>query len=257
MFELSIPWEMIPLFFLVALLYASVGHGGASGYLALFALFGIASPSIAPMALALNIVVATTSWVCFRQSGYFSAKLLLPFILTSIPAALLGGLITIPKAWFSLLLGLALLLAALRIIFLRDINTTDDRKSRDVVIREMWRWGLPIGAVLGLISGMIGIGGGVFLSPLLLLLRWSDAKQTAAVSSAFIVLNSMSGLSGHIIRGNVDWSGTLPLAVVVIAGGLLGAQLGALKIRPRMLQGVLAIVLVTAGLKLLSQFIRL
>ncbi len=256
MTELSLPLIIFPLFFLVAFVYSSVGHGGASGYLALFALFGIVSPSVAPIALTLNIVVATISWWRYRKSGYFSWSLLLPFVIGSIPAAFVGGLIRLPQQTFSLLLGLCLFWAAFRLAFIAEIKVevTAQREAVDQR-RKHWAWGVPLGGALGLLSGLVGIGGGIFLSPLLLLLRWADAKRTAAVSSAFIVLNSLSGLAAHFSRSNMKILDALPLALVVLVGGFVGSSTGALRLRPRTLQIVLAIVLVLAGVKLVGKIL--
>jgi uncharacterized membrane protein YfcA len=245
--DLLLPWQIYPLFFLVALMYSSVGHGGASGYLALFALVGATSPAIAPVALALNIMVATTSFLRYKASGYFSLRLLLPFIILSVPAAFLGGAISIPQGTFSVLLGAALVASALRILFLSGVKS--ERRIQAGAIH--WFAGLILGGTLGLLSGMTGIGGGVFLSPLLLLMGWADVKQTAATSSAFIIANSASGLAGHLTRTSLDFAVVAPLALTVIAGGAIGSYLGAARLRPRMLQSVLAIVLLTAGGKLL------
>lgn len=249
--ELGFPIELVPLFFLVALLYSSVGHGGASGYLALFALFGVVSPAIVPVALVLNIIVAGTSWWRYARGGMFSWKAAAPFVVCSIPAAFLGGLISIPQQVFSFLLGLALLFAAVRLLISNEIVA---ERSSDAS-RYAWKWGVPIGGGLGFLSGMIGIGGGVFLSPLLLFLRWADVKRTAAISSVFIVLNSVSGLGGHLTRANVDFSVVIPFGIVVFVGGFLGSQLGVVRLQQRTLQAVLAVVLIVAGTKLVSNLL--
>jgi len=243
--ELHLPFYIYPFFFIVALLYSSVGHGGASGYLALFAIFGIVSPAVAPIALTLNIVVATTSFLIYRHSGYFSFRLLLPFIVSSIPAAFFGGWIRVTDEMFAVMLGSILLLTGLRLLFFRKVE-----QKLNVSGGIIWMMGIPIGLVLGGIAGMIGIGGGVFLSPVILLLGWADVKRTAAVSSAFIVLNSISGLTGHIIRGNVIFEPLLIFGGVVIAGGLIGSYMGAKRITQKQLQIALGIVLVIASLKL-------
>lgn len=249
MFEFPYPWEIIPLFFIIAALYASVGHGGASGYLAVFALFGIASPSIAPIVLVLNIVAATTSFMNYWRARQFSFTLLVPFVFASIPAAFIGGRIAVSATLFSLLLGIALLFASVRIVFLHDVK---ERTQHDIA-KNLWLFGIPIGGVLGLLSGMIGIGGGVFLSPILLLMRWANVKKTAAVSSAFIVLNSLSGLTGHISRGNIQWESTAILFVVVFVGALIGSYIAVRRIAPLRLQMALGIVLMFASIKLLTK----
>lgn len=245
--QLVLPWEIYPLIFLVAVLYSSVGHGGASGYLALFALFGLAVPAIAPIALVLNILVASTSFLRYNASGFFSAKKLLPFVSLSIPAAFVGGALHISPEVFTVILGVALILSALRIVVLR----ANQRVTNEPHQSTLWRWGLPIGAVLGLISGMTGIGGGVFLSPVLLLAGWADVKRSAALASAFIVLNSIGGLIGQLTRTTLSLNVLLPLAAVVIAGGAIGSYAGAERIKSRWLQIILSIVLVIAGAKLL------
>lgn len=243
--ELHIPVHIYPLLFIVALLYSSVGHGGASGYLALFAIFGIVSAALAPIALVLNIIVASTSFLVYRHSGYFSLRLLLPFIISSIPAAFFGGWIKITDEVFGLLLGSILLLTGLRLLFFPVVE-----KKVQITGRAIWFIGIPIGLVLGGVAGMIGIGGGVFLSPIILLLGWADMKRTAAVSAAFIVLNSISGLTGHIIRGNVIIEPILPIGGIVIAGALIGSYMGAKRISQRYLRITLGVVLVIASVKL-------
>ncbi|MBI5474666.1 MAG: sulfite exporter TauE/SafE family protein [Ignavibacteriae bacterium] len=249
--EVIVAWWILPLFFFVAMLYASVGHGGASGYLALFALAGVATSAVVPIALMLNILVASVGFAVYQRNGYFSFRLLKPFIIGSIPAAFIGGLIPLSSQTFSLLLGLALTLAAIRMLFLREVKAT----SPDKTIGQNWIWPLCIGLVLGLVSGMVGIGGGIFLSPILLFLRWADAKHTAAVSSAFIVVNSVSGLAGHLSRGNVATSPMIILGACVLAGGFLGSYLGARRARPLFLQTLLGLVLLIAGGKLLLLFV--
>jgi uncharacterized protein len=243
--DLILPIHIYPFFFIIALLYSSVGHGGASGYLALFAIFGIVSTFIAPIALALNVIVASTSFLIYRQSGYFSFSLLLPFILSSIPAAFIGGWIPISDELFAIALGTILFFTGLRLLLLRKLE-----QKVNVSRNTIWMVGIPIGFILGGISGMIGIGGGVFLSPVILLLGWADVKRTAAVSSAFIVLNSLSGLTGHIVRDNVYFEPLIITGAVVIAGALLGSYLGAKQISYKQLQFALGIVLIIASLKL-------
>ena len=195
--EASLAWWAFPLFFIVAMLYASVGHGGASGYLALFVLFGIAQSGVVPIALMLNTLVAGLGWIVYMRRGFFSASLLLPFVIGSIPAAFVGGRIQLSSTAFSLVLGATLVLAALRMLFLREVQPV----SNVAVTRQRQVWSVVLGIILGLLAGMVGIGGGVFLSPILLFLKWADAKQTAAVSSAFIVLS--------VLIVSVSVSGTL------------------------------------------------
>ncbi len=235
---------------LAAMLYASVGHGGASAYLALLSLAGFARDEMVPTALALNILVATLGAAHYARAGHFDGRLLLPFIFASIPAAYLGGTVTVSEDVFSLLLGLALLIAALR--FLMPIPSVV--AVREISNGRLWGVGLPSGFILGFLSGLIGIGGGIFLSPMLLLTRWADVKKTAAVSACFIALNSVAGLAGHFQRGVPEraFSLTLSLGVAVLAGGTLGAYWGAFRLAHATLQRVLGIVLLIAAAKMLK-----
>ena len=250
MSEIPLPFVIFPLFFFVAFVYSTVGHGGASGYLALFALFGIATPEIAPVALMLNIIVASMSWWRFAKNGYFSWRLLLPFVVTSIPAAFVGGLILISQTTFLLILGLALLWASARLAFAEEIKV-DAVEMEKGKFGKLWFFGLPIGGGVGVVSGMVGVGGGIFLSPIILLKKWADAKRTAAVSSAFIVLNSLGGIAGNATRVSVDYASFVPFAVAVVLGGILGSYTGAVRVSARTLQVLLAVVLVIAGVKTL------
>lgn len=255
--ESSLPFVIFPLFFVIAFVYSTVGHGGASGYLALFALFGIASPEIAPIALMLNIVVASTGWWQYWKGGFFSWNLLLPFVMASIPAAFVGGLVAISSQAFSALLGFCLLWAAFRLAFVGEVKIDlTEQKEGDDQNRKRWFVSLPLGGAIGFLSGIVGVGGGIFLSPLLLFLRWADVKKTAATSSAFIVLNSISGLAGHLTRSNVDILSFLPFAASVFVGGFLGSRTGALRFKPRTLQALLAVVLAVAGAKLFIQVLK-
>lgn len=241
---------LIPSIFLVAVLYSSVGHGGASGYLAVLALAGFARPEITPVVLVLNILVAVTGFVQYYLAGYFLPRLLLLFVVTSIPGAFIGGMIPVSEKVYAGLLGAALLAAAFRFLFLSRLVTAPTRSGGG----PTYRTGLPIGLLLGILSGMVGVGGGIFLSPLLLLLGWADAKETAAVSSAFIVLNSLSGLAAHFLRGNPPAGELLfPLAVTVLIGGYAGSSMGARRLSLLSLQHLLGVVLLVAGLKLVGK----
>jgi len=233
-------------FFAVALLYSSVGHGGGSAYLAILALVGLSPDVIKPTALWLNIIVSANGFFNYYRAGHFSKKLLLPFVLTSFPAAFLGGLVKLSPRVFSALLALALLAAALRLLFFQKAIQPRQGMSQ----RRIFQISLPLGFVLGLLAGLVGVGGGIFLSPLLLFLGWADAKKTAAVSSAFILLNSASGLLAHSLREAPDWELLLPLALVVFIGGQLGSRLGAYRIQPVLLQQLLGLVLLIAAMKL-------
>ncbi|MCZ7558115.1 MAG: sulfite exporter TauE/SafE family protein [Bacteroidia bacterium] len=242
------PW-ILGLFFLIAVLYSSVGHGGATGYLGLFAFLGAATAAVVPVALVLNMLVAGTGFYIFRRKGYFSWTLLAPFVAASIPAAFLGGMLRLEADTFRAILGVVLLAAGLRMAFIPQVTISRLASST----RYRVALSVGIGLTLGIISGMVGIGGGVFLSPIIMFLGWADARQTAAVSSAFIVLNSLSGLLGQITKGNVEVGSMWLLAVIVFIGALVGSSLGARQTRVRRLQVVLGVVLLGAGGKMIAQ----
>ncbi len=245
---MNIPFELLPLFFVIAWLYSTVGHGGASGYLALFALLGVARQDMVPVALALNIVVAAISgWQFFRQ-GHLRWKLLLPLAVASVPAAYLGAQLHVHRDTFGVLLGAALLFAAWHLLAFRRAVAA----ATAMDTRRRWLQALPIGGALGMLAGMTGIGGGVFLSPLLLLLRWTDVRETAAVSSAFIVLNSTSGLLAAVGSHGLEWQLLVPALFAVLAGAFFGARAGARWFRPSTVRWMLALVLLLAGGKLLA-----
>jgi len=229
--------------FAVAVLYSSVGHGGASGYLAVLSLMGIVGAAASSSALALNILVAGISWIAFWRAGHFSWKLLAPLAIASIPAAAVGGWLTISEPLFKALLAFALACAAVR-MFLPDLKADALRPPRVVVLA-------PAGAAIGMLSGIVGVGGGIFLSPLMMTCRWADAKRTAAVSAGFIVVNSVAGLGGRFARGSLE---LLPYAwplAAAFAGGLLGSWLGSRKLGTRWLRALLGVVLLIAAAKLL------
>lgn len=241
-------WVLAPLYLIASFLYSTVGHGGASAYLALSALVGLSREAMVPIALALNVLVTSLGLWHYSRAGHFRLKLLLPFVLASVPMAFIGGSWEIPPQAFAALLGSALLIAALRLLGLGRAMT-----PHEVHPRLLWPIGLVLGALLGFLAGLIGVGGGIFLSPLLLFLGWADVKRTAAVSAAFIWLNSLSGLAAHALRGTPDWGLLWPLLIVVAIGGGLGSRLGALKFSPVRVQRLLGAVLLVASFKLLLQ----
>ena len=232
------------LLFLVAFLYSSVGHGGASGYLALMALFSITPEVMKPTALLLNLFVSLTSFIQFYRGGHFKWKIFLPFAIASVPLAYAGGLISIEADIYKKILGILLLIPIIRFVFFANIKVEEIKKSNVAL-------SLIIGAAIGFLSGLIGIGGGIILSPLLLLLKWSDLKQTAAISALFIFVNSLSGLAGQLQKGisfSVDMYAYVAVAFI---GGLCGAYFGSLKFKQNILQYLLALVLIVASYKLL------
>ena len=242
----ELPFWVPLLIFAVAMVYSSVGHGGASGYLAVLSLLAISRTEMATTALVLNILVASTALVSFMRSKHLTLSLTWPFILLSIPGALIGGAVKVSESVYSYLLAVALLTAAIRLSGLLNRSPVDG-EFRPLRLPAA----VPIGGAIGLLSGIVGIGGGVFLSPVILLAKWADAKQVAATSALFIVVNSIAGLSSRMISHNADFGIVPVLPSVAFAGGLLGSSLGARTFSTLLLRRILAVVLVTAAVKLL------
>jgi uncharacterized protein len=232
------------LLFLVAFLYASVGHGGASGYLALMALFSVTPEVMKPTALVLNLFVASVSFIQYYRGGHFIWKIFWPLALASVPLAYLGGLVQVDGTVYKKLLGLLLLVPVIRFVFFSNTRIDEVKRSNP------W-WSLAIGAVIGFLSGLVGFGGGIILSPVLLLLKWANMKQTAAVSAIFIFVNSLSGLAGQLTKG-IQFSEEMYWYVAIaFAGGICGAYYGALRFRQPVLKKLLALVMLIAAGKLL------
>jgi len=228
-----------------ALLYSSVGHGGASGYLAAMALFNLAPEVMKPTALVLNLVVATVGTIRFARAGHFAWHVFWPFALLSVPCAFLGGWLKLPIPAYKILLGCVLLFAAWRLAFKQSAHAP--AKTKAIPLAPA----LALGAGLGLLSGLTGVGGGIFLSPLLLFLGWADVRKTAGVSVAFILVNSAAGLLGHLASVR-----NVPLEIVwwapaALMGGLIGAELGSRRLAPMTMRRMLSAVLVIAGIKML------
>jgi len=226
----------------VALLYSSVGHAGASGYIATMTLLGFAPATIKPTALVLNILVATIGTFQFMRAGHFSWRLFWPFAILAAPAAFLGGYLKLPTEAFKMLVGIVLLLSAIRLI----VRQGDPKETHD----PPKLIAITCGALIGLLSGLTGTGGGIFLTPLMMFAKWAHTKQAAAVSVLFILLNSTSGLVGFASGGqtipNVAWA----LGVGAASGGAIGSYLGSRRFPVRTIQSLLAVVLVIAGIKL-------
>lgn len=232
------------LLFLIAFLYASVGHGGASGYLALMAIYGIAPEVMKPTALLLNLFVSLTAFIQFYRGKHFIFKIFLPLALASVPLAFIGGSIALDAVIYKKILGVLLLIPVVRFLFFA--NTPADKLKQPNIALSVF-----IGAAIGFLSGLIGIGGGIILSPILLFLKWTDQKQTAAISALFIFVNSLSGLAGQITKGIQFNSNMVWYVAIAFVGGLLGAYFGALRFKQTILKNVLAVVLLLAAYKLL------
>ena len=231
--------------FLAAILYSSVGHAGASGYLAAMALFGVAPMVMKPSALALNILVASIATYRFYRAGSFSWKIFWPFAVASIPLAFVGGALAIPDPLYKKILGGVLWVAAWR-LWLRDRAFTQEEVRPLPTVPA-----IGIGAGMGLLSGLTGVGGGIFLSPLLWFTRWAEPRTIAGVSAAFILVNSIAGMLG-LLSKPVEWPFALPIwAVSAVAGGTVGSRLGSRRLGTTALKYLLAVVLIIAGAKLL------
>jgi uncharacterized membrane protein YfcA len=234
-------------FFAAAVLYASVGHAGASAYLAAMALVGIAPAAMRPTALALNILVASIVTVRFQLAAQLRWRAVAPFLLGSVPLAFLGGFLTLPPGIYKPLAGVVLLIAAGRLFLTAGrAAAAEEPEPRVPPIPA-----IASGAVIGFLSGLVGTGGGVFLTPLLLFARWSGARAAAGMSSVFILGNSISGLAGNVtaVQG---LPGPLPVWLVAVAlGGLAGSELGARRLGTANLRRALAAVLVIASVKLI------
>jgi uncharacterized membrane protein YfcA len=241
---------MIAVFFLVAaLLYASVGHAGASAYLAIMALSGVAPDVARPTALALNIVVATFVTYRFWRGGYISGRALMPFLIGSIPLAFLGGSLPVAPALYKKLVGIVLLLAAVGMAMTaRRAAEADTGRAKPQVPTVP---AVGIGAAIGLLSGLTGTGGGIFLSPVLLFAGWAETRAASGLAAPFILGNSIAGLAGNFSR-LASLPSTLPLWIgAVVVGAVIGSEVGNRRGRTVRLRQALSIVLVIAGLKLL------
>lgn len=226
--------------------YASVGHGGASAYLAALALAGVAPSQMRPIALVLNILVSAIGTYKFWRAGYFRWRLFWPFAVVSIPLAFVGGAITLPGHAYKTLVGVVLVYAAWQLWHSARAGA-EMREVREPPLG----WAMLVGAALGLLAGLTGVGGGIFLSPLLLLLGWAGTKQTSAVAAPFILVNSIAGIAGAFTVK----AATLPsqfwiLAIAVLIGGWLGAEYGSRRFTNPFIRRLLAVVLATAGAKM-------
>ena len=269
-------------FFLVAFLYSAVGHGGASGYLALLSLHEIAPECMKPIALVLNLLVSGMAFIQFYRQGHFLWRLFLPIALFSVPMAYWGGLTPLKDLWYQRGLGIFLLVSVVMMLWASDSGASD---AVDSVNHRRGGWNKQtgiaalMGAIIGYVSGLLGIGGGILLSPVLLMIRWTQQKQTAAISAAFIFVNSAAGLYGFV-QQHTPWfiasqktggmadvvMGTemVPdagwyivamilcyLIVPVLLGGLMGSWYGAKKFNQTVMKYILCAVLLIAAIKLL------
>jgi uncharacterized membrane protein YfcA len=232
-------------FFFIAMIYSSVGFGGGSSYLALLAVMGIHFEIIRPAALLCNIIVVIGGTYIFWRSGALDLKKSWPFLCASIPLAFLGGIWKIEDAaFFFVLLGICLITASV-LLWIKTPSHVEFRFRSPLL-------NAGLGGVIGFLSGLVGIGGGIFLSPILHLLNWGEAKKISALASMFILANSISGLAGQITRThNIEWNFIAPLLFAVFAGGQIGSRLGARKFDPLFIKRITSVVIFVAAIKIL------
>jgi uncharacterized protein len=240
---------LIGSFFLIALIYSSVGFGGGSSYLVLLAQpwFSLLPETIRPAALLCNVVVVTGGTIIFYRQGFLKWKDIWPFLIISVPAAFLGGFWKMKESTFFILLGFTLLGAA----FFLWIKPNGSSRRLSIPVQA------TLGGSIGLLSGLVSIGGGIFLSPILHLINWADAKRIAALASAFILVNSISGLIGQFASGAkpIDWQFVLPLLVAVFAGGQIGSRLGANTFNALYIRRITAILILVAAVTILRDYL--
>ena len=243
--------EVILLFALsvIAAMYSSVGHGGASGYLAVLSLTAYATNDpvwLKQHAWSLNLLVAGLAFFAYKKSGFFDTKLALPFIVASIPAAFIGGYLQVDNTVYDILLSLTLVFAAWKLYSNKDHHfSVEANKPPPVQIA------VGVGFVIGILSGIIGVGGGIFLSPIILLFGWSDPKTTAGISAVFIWVNSFSGLVGSTVSGQLalDVSTLIPFSIAVLIGGYIGSKFGSEKFSQNSIRNMLVGVMLIAAIR--------
>ncbi len=242
----TIPLWVPVVFFAIAVVYAMVGLGGGSAYVAALAVMGFPYAAIPQVGLACNVLVTAGGVWHFRRAGHLSWRTCLPFVVASIPAAYLGGRIPIGPRPFALILGLALLAAGVRML-----ATPAARELRRMSTARAWALGVPVGAALGFVSGLVGIGGGVFLASVLVLARWTDARGAAGMVAVFTFANSVAGLAGQVNKGLLIGVAVVPLLLAAVIGGQIGSRLGARGLPVLRLRQVLSLLLIAVALRTL------
>jgi uncharacterized membrane protein YfcA len=227
------------LFFFVAFIYSGVGMGGGSSYTSIMVIFGINYIIIPTVSLSLNLIVTSIGMINFLRNGHGRMNLILPFLLTSIPMAYFAGLLNLPKEIFQLILLITLILIAVRIYVLEEIKF-----SFHLVGKKKWIFMLSLGAVLGFVAGSVGIGGGIYLVPLIVIFGLGDEKEAAAAGTIFIWVNSLTGVIARTQIKSFDFDFIFPLIGVVMVGGYLGSYLGSFKLHAKTIQKIMGIVIV-------------
>jgi uncharacterized protein len=240
------------IFFAIAVVYSIVGLGGSSSYLAVMVLMDVPQHLIPKIALTCNLIVVTAGSYHFGRAGYFSTKVLLPFAASSVPVAFVAATFTLSREIFVIVLAVTLLLAGLRLLLTPRIA---GRAMAELPAGTVWRWGLPLGAVLGAIAGIVGMGGGIFLAPLLTILRWGTAREIAATAAGFVMVTSVAALAGHLIKSSdmFEFGSYIYLYPAVLIGGLIGSRLGARRLSVGVVRGLTAVLVLFVSANLFHQ----
>lgn len=238
---LSSPYLLAFLFFIVAFMYSSVGLGGGSSYTALMAIFGMSTLAIPMISLSLNLFVTSVVSFNFIRHKHGRLKLIMPFLISSIPMAYVGGALQLSKEIFYWALMLSLVFVAIRIYFWQNTTIKLNIGQTGKLIIS-----LIAGSILGLVSGIVGIGGGIYLVPLIIILGLGTEKEAATCGAIFIWLNSFSGLISRMQYNSIDLFNYIPLIVAVLAGGILGSFMGAIKFSPKVMQKILGVIIIVA-----------
>ncbi len=247
-------WELYLLFFVIAAFYSSVGFGGGSSYLAILALFGVDFLLLRSSALLCNITVVSGGTYIFHKRGHLKWKKAIPLVMVSVPMAFLGGWLPVHEAVFFVILGTTLLLASLLMWFQRPIPKEEGVK--DLKAKSLF-FNMGIGGSIGFLAGIVGIGGGIFLAPVLHLCRWDSSKNIAATASLFILANSIAGLAGQLAEPefHLNWHFSLPLMVAVLLGGQIGSRLGAIRLNQLVVKKATAALIFFVGLRILVKYV--
>lgn len=248
----STPYFLAVLFFLVAFTYSSVGLGGGSSYTALMAVMGVSTVAIPLISLSLNVLVTTIGSYNFIRNRHARIKLVLPFLISSIPMAYLGGSLKLPKELFYIILLISLVFVAFRIYFWQNtsVKLNVDQNGKILI-------SLISGSILGLIAGIVGIGGGIYLVPLIIISGLGTEKEAAACGAIFIWLNSCSGLISRLQYNSIDLTNYIPLIAAVIAGGTIGSFMGSFKFAPKTMEKVLGVLIIVAIIFLTRKVVML
>ncbi len=246
------PYILAGLFFIVAFTYSSVGLGGGSGYTALMAIFGFSTLAIPMISLSLNLFVTSIGSYNFLRNKHGKIKLIAPFLISSMPMAYLGGSLHLPEKIFYWILLISLVFVALRIYFWQNTTIKLNLNQKEKILISLFA-----GSILGLIAGIVGIGGGIYLVPLIILLGLGTEKEAAACGAIFVWLNSFSGLISRLQHNSIDLTDYIPLIVAVIAGGALGSFLGSFKFSPKVMEKILGSIIILAIFLLSKKVISL